>query len=365
MSIILEFKQTFGEWIAAVTSAVESVAEKLVRLRRIQLDEAEDGSFWAKSVPGSQIATGKKAQVLPELSFRIDNDSRHPPLPPVWQTAVRGSRVEVLLRPDHVMTSQLDFPSRAGDFLDGMIRTQIDRLTPWTANDAIFGWSPSAAAANDRIDVIFAATSKLEVRPVQQFLEALDVASVAIYTTVSDAAGAPVRIKLFDQPWRGAIGSAERIPRLLRRGLVVAGAAAAASLLIATYLEGSMRSEQDELQRQIAQRRAALRLDASAPGSPLALLAKRKQTTPSSVMVLEAISRVLPDNTYVTELRIEGDKIQVVGMTKDAPSLIHLIEQSPQFTRATFFAPTTQAPNEPGERFHIEAHLTAYFGPAT
>ena len=159
MSIILEFKQTFSEWIAAVTSAVESVAEKLVRLRRIQLDEAEDGSFWAKSVSGSQIATGKKAQVLPELSFRIDNDSRHPPLPPVWQTAVRGSRVEVLLRPDHVMTSQLDFPSRAGDFLDGMIRTQIDRLTPWTANDAIFGWSPSAATANDRIDVIFAATS--------------------------------------------------------------------------------------------------------------------------------------------------------------------------------------------------------------
>jgi general secretion pathway protein L len=365
MAIIPELKQTFGEWIAAVTGAVETVAEKLVRLRRIELNEAEDGAFSARAIPGGKAVPGQKALVLPDLSFRIENGRPHPPLPPVWQTAFRGSRVEAQLRPDHVMASLLDFPSKAGDFLDGMIRTQIDRLTPWAANDAVFGWSPPVATANDRIDVIFAATSKQEVQPVLQFVQALDVASVAIYTAASDGAGAPVRIKLFDQPWRGVIGAAERIPRLLRTVLFAAGAAAAVSLLIATYLESSMQSEQDELQRQISQRRAALRLDANAPGSALGLLAKRKQTTPSSVMALEAISRVLPDNTYVTELRIEGDKIQVVGMTQDAPSLIRLMEQSPQFTRATFFAPTTQAPNEPGERFHIEAHITAYFGPVT
>jgi general secretion pathway protein L len=365
MAVVAELKQTFSEWIDAVTCAVQSVAEKFVQVRRIRIDEAEDGSFSAAPLPGSQMVPGKKPQVLPELSFRIEDGQFRPPLPAIWQTAFRGSRLEVQLRADHVMTSQLDFPSRAGDFLDGMIRAQIDRLTPWTANDAVFGWSAPAAVANERIDVTFAATSKQEVLPVLQLVQTLDVASIAIYTTVSDAAGAPVRIKLLDHAWRSVIGSAERIPRLLRRVLLVAGTAAAASLLIATYLESSMQSEQDELQRQIAQRRAALRLDANAPGSALGLLAKRKQSTPSSVMVLEAISRVLPDDTYVTELRIEGDKIQVVGMTKDAPSLIRLMEQSPQFTRATFFAPTTQAPNEPGERFHIEAHITAYFGSAT
>jgi general secretion pathway protein L len=210
--------------------------------------------------------------------------------------------------------------------------------------------------------VTFAATSKVKAQPLLQFVQTLGAASIAVYGAASIGTDPPVRIKLLDKPLQGAAGAAVNVPRLLRGVLLAAGAAAAASLLIAAYLENSMQSEQSELQRQISQRRAALRLDANAAGSGLGLLAKRKQTTPSSIMVLEAISRALPDTTYVTELRIEGDKVQVVGMTQDAPSLIRLMEQSPQFTRATFFAPTTRAANEPGERFHIEAHINAYFG---
>jgi general secretion pathway protein L len=148
----------------------------------------------------------------------------------------------------------------------------------------------------------------------------------------------------------------------LRAILLSAGVAAAASLAISAYLGGSLQSELGELQQRISQRRAALRLGAEGTASSLGLLATRKQTTPSSVMVLEALSRALPDSTYVTELRIADDKVQVVGMTQDAPSLIRLMEQSPQFTRATFFAPTTHTANEAGERFHIEAQITAYFG---
>jgi general secretion pathway protein L len=356
MALVDEFKELFGEWIAAVADAVSAVAGRFVRSRRILLEEGGDGVLTAKAIPA------KNRPALPDISFHLDSSRPNPPLAADWVAAFRGSRVEAQLQPGHFMVSRLDFPSQAGDFLDGMIRAQIDRLTPWSLTDAVFGWSPPVIAANERIEVTLAATSKLTVQPLLQFAGAASAASVAIYGTAAPDEGSPVRIKLLDKPLQSPIGLKVSIPRLLRTVLLATAAAAAASLLVAAYLDNSLQSEQADLQRQISQRRAVLRLDSNSPGSGLGLLAKRKQTTPSSIMILEALSRALPDTTYVTELRIEGDKVQVVGMTQDAPSLVRLMEQSPQFSRATFFAPTTHAANEQGERFHIEAHTTAYFG---
>ena len=355
MALVSDAKQFLAGWIDAVSRAVDIAAGRFVRAQRVRLVEADDGALTA-SLIAAQGGTG-----LSDFSFRLNSGKPQPPLSAEWNAALRGGRIEVLLQPAHVMTHPLDFPSKAADFLDGMIRAQVDRLTPWSVDDAVFGWSSPVSVANDRIDVIIAATSKLKIAPVIEFAETVDAASVAILAPAD--ASAP--IKLIDKPLRSVIGAAINVPRLLRAILLSTALAAAASLLAGAYFGGSLQSELGDLQQRISQRRASLRLGANGSVSGLGLLAKRKRTTPSSVMVLEAISKALPDSTYISELRIEGDKVQVAGMTQDAPSLVRLMEQSPQFTRVTFFAPTTHATNEPGERFHIEAHLTAYFGSGT
>jgi general secretion pathway protein L len=56
-------------------------------------------------------------------------------------------------------------------------------------------------------------------------------------------------------------------------------------------------------------------------------------------------------------MHLAANKLQIAGITHDAPSLIPLIEQSQHFRRATFYAPTTRAPSDPGERFHIEVRV--------
>jgi general secretion pathway protein L len=359
MSLLAVIGALLDDWVAAVAAAVQSVVGRVRPRGEFLLIEGDDGSFTAR---GSRIG---KDGGLPETAFRVIAGLPSPALPPEWVNALRGSRVEFQMNPDQMLFRVVEFPRQATEFLDGMIRAQIDRLTPWSSHEAAFGWSEPNAIAGDRVQLTVAATSKRSIEPLVtlgQKLGARDVAGVVEHRLNT---GQVNRIKVFDLPIQGAAGSTINLLRALRLGLLGAAAAAAASLAVATYLVNNLDLERQQLQNQIAQRRTALRLDQDgAAGSAHALLVKRKQTTPATVMVLESISKALPDGTYVTELRIEGDKVQIVGMTQDAPPLIRLIEQSPQFTRATFFAPTTRTQNESGEGFHIEANLKPFFGSA-
>jgi general secretion pathway protein L len=360
MTMISELKELFGEWIAAVARAINLIASRFVPQRQVLLIEGDGNTFTAKT------ASAKKAAALPDVSFRVSNGRPDPSLPADWKATLRGSRVEFLLKPDRVLFRSIDFPRQAADFLDGMIRTQIDRLTPWSANDAVFGWGKPANIANERIQLTLAATSKDKIQPLVQLASNLGAASITAFAEPPSSEGAPARFKVFETSLQSGFGRTLDVPRLLRITLLSTGLAAAASLALAAYMGDTLDVEQQQLLHRIAERRASLRLgQTGAGGSARSLLEKRKQTTPSSVMVLEAMSRVLPDSTYVTELRIEGDKVQVVGISQDAPSLIRLMEQSPQFSRATFFAPTTRTQSDPGERFHIEVHITPYFGSGT
>jgi general secretion pathway protein L len=250
--------------------------------------------------------------VLPDVSFRVANGRPTPSLPADWQAAFRGSRIETVLTSGQVLFRPLDFPKQAEDFLDGMIRTQIDRLTPWPADDAVFGWSLPSVTGQERIALTLAATSKQEIQPLVQFATGLGAQSLAIFALPPAASDTSTKIKLFDQTLGSAAGRAFDAPRILRAVLLSAGAAAAVALLLGVYIGGSLDSEQQQLMSRISQRRAALRLGPDG-NSALGLLAKRKQTSPSSVVVLEALSKALPDGTYVTEVRIDGDKVQVVA----------------------------------------------------
>ncbi|HET6839982.1 MAG TPA: PilN domain-containing protein [Bradyrhizobium sp.] len=358
--MISDLKEFFDEWIAAVALAVSSVTALVMPQRQITLVEGESDMFTAKAAPV------KKAVALPDVSFRVSNGRPSPVFAADWESAFRGGRVEFFLKPDHVLFRPLDFPKQAADFLGGMIRAQIDRLTPWTANEAVFGWSAPSSTANERIQLTLAATPKSRIQPLVELATNLGATSVAVFTELPSSEGASMRFKVFETSLQSAVGRTVDVPRTLRFTLLGVGLATAASLVLAAYVGNMFDAEQQQLSRRIAERRASLRLNQTAVGgSAQSGLAKRKQTTPSSVMVLEAISKVLPDGTYVTELRVEGDKVQVVGISQDAPSLIRLMEQSPQFSRATFFAPTTRAQNDPGERFHIEVHVTPYFGSGT
>jgi general secretion pathway protein L len=352
MNMLRQIGESFSRWIDSVAENVHSLIDRWCGVqRRVQLIEQEQDTFTLHAFGPTKDAS------LPDQRIRIAQGAIAETLSADWLATFRGSRAELVLRPTRFMFRPLELPKRAAEFLDGIVRAQIDRLTPWTVGEAVYSWTPPVEAGNDRIQLTVAATARAQVTPYVQALAALGAAAIVVSTVPQDAASGAAPLKVFEQHSRGAL-EITRIRRILMLVLAAAAAMAVISIGVSSIAADSLDSEQQDLSRQISKRRAAMRQDG---GNAQRMLERRKQTTAASVIILEALSKLLPDHTFVTELRVEGGKVQVTGLTRDAPSLIRLIEQSPHFERATFFAPTTQSPGEPGERFHIEARIKPHF----
>jgi|SRR5215213_4592527 len=338
----------FSRWIDAAAGGIVAAFSSLGKRKTVQVIEEDEGSFVIQTAGGD--APSERVQLIEGQLIGSHPDS--------IAAMLDGSRAELVLRPGRVLFRPLELPQRATEFLGGVVRAQIDRLTPWTANDAAFGWSEPAVAGPDRIVVTVAATARALVQPLVDALAAAGAQAVAVTATPPGAA--PVTV--LDHHARGTLEFA-RVRGALFAVLIGAGLLAGISLSAAAVVGVSYANQQDELSRRIAERRAMIRAGRDGPqaATPLRALERRKYQSPSSVIVLEVLSQILPDHTYVTELRIEGDKLRVTGVTRDAPELIRLLERSPNFTRATFFAPTTRGPSDPGERFHIEAQIEPVF----
>ena len=365
MTISARMRSEFSAWIDSVAEAVVAAIDRISAKQRVDLIETGQNAFTMRM-------TSTRRSAPAELHFELQDDEASPAVPADWKAALRGSRLEAALLSSRFLSRPLDLPKRAGEFLDAMIRSQIDRLTPWTANEAVFGWTVPVETSNDRISLTVIATPKAKVDPLIRFADYCGAGSVILYATPEETdastSGGPATdggIKLFEKRMRGSLDVA-RVSRVLSVVLVAAAVSATLTLGVSSIVGGQLDAQQRQLSGKISERRATLRLNqAASDGSAQSLLEQRKHSTPSSVMVLDALSQILPDHTYVTELRIEKDKLQIVGITQDAPSLVKLIEQSAHFTRATFFAPTTRSASDPGERFHVEAHIKPYFGPGT
>jgi general secretion pathway protein L len=350
MTRFQELATVFSWWIDAVVHAVSERLSGLRSVRRIEILEQDEGDFTMRLLTKAKTETS-----LEPSRIQVTDETFIPPSAE-WADALRGSRVELVLQSKRFLFRAFEAPSAAAGFLDGIIRAQIDRLTPWSAGQAIFHWTSPRPVAGERIAVTIAATSRAAVAALADIFSNAGAAAVEVSTMTEEAERVPIygsRVAGFTEA------------RLVRPALIGVLAAAVVSAIVSIAASGFIIEQYDaqeqQIQRRITNRLAILQGKSGGASSAVELLERRKQATSASVIAIEALSALLPDHTYATELRIEGEKLQIIGLTGDAPSLIPLLEQSPHFSRAAFFAPTTRAANETGERFHIEAMIKPYF----
>lgn len=339
-----------------VAMAALSILGVFRRTKKFQIVEQEGGGFRVQTQRG-RSAQSALGETLRFVDGRFVGDSASS-----MRSRLAGAEIDIVLAARRFIFRSLELPGQASGFLDAIVRAQIDKLTPWNLAQAAFGCGAPTELSGGRVGITVAATARSSVMPLVTALESLEPESIVVSAALDDAEEKPQsRIVVLAQQMHRQ-RRLRRLRQILVAGPASAGLAAVSALAAWAYVGADLEASRLLISRQLAERRVAL-LNGRGGGAEeaAAALAQRKRKMAASVIVLESLSKALPDDTYLTELQVADGKLQISGLTHEAASLIAIIEQTDQFKQATFFAPTTRAPVEGAEQFHIEAQIAPFF----
>lgn len=268
--------------------------------------------------------------------------------------------VDLVVSSEEVLLRTLDpLPGESRPYLDNIVQHQLERIAPWRSDDVLHTYRVAPAErGNDRLLVTVIATACSLHSQVLEALHALQPREVRLLCRDDRFGDEAVAI-----PVDHGAAAAARQTKLRRRmaalmSLLMLAVIGGAALLGWTWYH--VDRELAAVTSGIAEQRKRLmaaRPPAAVKDRDLRAMVKRRWETPYAVLALDALAKALPDNTWVTELRLSEGRFRITGISKDVPGLVPLIEASPAFAEATFFAPTARLPDGQGDRFHLEARL--------
>jgi general secretion pathway protein L len=138
--------------------------------------------------------------------------------------------------------------------------------------------------------------------------------------------------------------------------LVLAGSAVVIGLAKYEAALASLEAETDAAKaKALAVRRSLTGLESSL--AQVAELRRLKAARPPAIRVLDELTRLLPDDAWVSFLKIEGEAVEVTIVAPATGELLPLFERSPLFAAASLTAPVTYDAAGQSERATVRMTL--------
>jgi general secretion pathway protein L len=262
-----------------------------------------------------------------------------------------------------VLARPVTLPLAAEGALDQVLRFEMDRLTPFSSDDVLFGWQDLARDRDTgRLSLTLLLVPRAPLRPVLDALDAAGLPPNAI--EVAGARGArPLHIPLGGaRATRGRLG-----PALAAGALVVVLLLCALPFVLQSMRQARLDHALSALQPQVAEAQAIRRRLAGSGAGAQALAAERNRLG-DALGVLAAVTRVLPDDTYLSDLTLRGGTLTISGQSntasgdgaggRGAARLIPAMSADPAFSNPSFAAPVTRMDNNNAELFSLRATVS-------
>lgn len=257
---------------------------------------------------------------------------------------------------------RLVLPAAAGDRLRDVVAFEIDRQTPFTADAVAYD-----ARVLERRDGDGQIIAELVVVPndllvaQQRALGPLAGNLAGIDVAATD--GPPLDVNLLppDQrrqqsdPWRlwnWVLGLVALVAIVAMLWQVLDNRDRAEQVLQAQANREALQARTVSLQRQqlvdLVQGRA--------------FLDQRRNSRPTSIEVLDALSRRLPDNTYLEKLALEDDRLMIIGLSSEASALVGKLEGAKSWRSPALTGALQPDPRTGRDRFTLIADIDTQQG---
>lgn len=346
-------------WTAELAALLPDSLRAVLRpeRRRLLVVVEDDEVQLVVAGPGGQRELGRLPLAGdPEQARRFDALLGH---------NLRGVE-EVVLRlpPAAVIRKTVSLPLAAQENLREVLSFEMDRYTPFRADWVYYD---HAVLERDvrmgRMVVLLTVVPRARLDPLLEALGALGLrpGSVDVAPADPDEPGPDVDLMPADRRGRGRRG-ARLVNRVLLALVGVLAAVAVAVPLVQRHAVVQDLREDLAAVRVEAEQALTLREQLRKSTAEGAFLVQRKGTEPSVVEVLDELTRLLPDDTWLYRLELEEGTVRMQGESSEAAMLISLIENAPMFSDTRFEAAITKNPQSGDDRFMLSTSLAGGVG---
>ena len=269
---------------------------------------------------------------------------------------VRG--LSLYLMADQVLRKTISLPAIAAENLEQVLSFELDRHTPFKADQVYFSSKvQSHDAVNNTLSIEIAVVPRDVINRALALVASWDAALDSVLVE-GDLLHAGAHFNLLPEALRPPQTSFWRFSNiaLMTLALVLLTTALALPLWQKRQQTIALFPLVNKV-RIAAQNADALHRELEQSVARHNFLLDKKRAAPPVTILLNEVTRLLPDDTWVQQFELKGRELQLVGETGSSSKLIGIIEQSNLLNEASFRSPLTKT--QPGnfERFHLSAEV--------
>lgn len=268
---------------------------------------------------------------------------------------IAGQKDEIILclQPEQVLRKKLSLPLAAEENLRQVIAFEMDRHTPFKVEQVYFDYRFARRDKQLEVSLVIAPRAVID-EPLRHLVAwGAQVAAVLVVDEVTD--GMSWNLLPAGQRQKGRDTRLSRLHIALASGaMVLLCVVLALPVWQKREVVQALHPLLDKTHRQAVEAEN-LRRQFEALLAEYNYLLDKKRESPPVVAVLEDVTRVLPDDTWVQQFDLKGKEVLIQGETASSSKLAGLFEQAKTLHDANFRAPLTKGQGANSERFQLAA----------